>query len=161
MKIRNDQRSEYFADLNVLNVSNDEREVVACFKLDPDMLIGEGNSRVCIALDSSVSIKEMFGVGMGMFNTKPNYIEMVTKSIGKILMQVSSEEHMPVFYWALGRKGDALEMAGEFSEEEIDQAQIKGPQVEKWGRGTRLTPTLQYICDHVAQDIKQHAPSKM
>lgn len=154
MKIRNDRRSEYFADINIPDKEGDDVEVVACFKLDPDMLIGEGDSRVCIALDSSVSIKEMFGVGsVGMFSPKPNYIEMVTRSVGKILMQVSSEELMPVFYWALGRKGEGLELAGQFSADEIEHAEIKGPKVEKWGRGTKLLPSLRYICETISQDM--------
>lgn len=141
-------KHEAFSDINVIKQTDGSLNVVACFKIDHTMIIGEGTSKIALAIDASQSIRKMYGGSQGiLFGEQPNYMQIISRKLGQILLQISSEDAIEIFYWAIDRKGDKLEMAGTFSEENIDEAKIIGPKIHTWGRGTRLLPTLRYIAE--------------
>jgi len=140
-------KHKVFSDINVISQPDGTSQVVACFKIDHTMLIDEGCSKTALALDASQSIRKMYGGAFGLFGQQPNYIQIIARKIGEILLQVSSENNVDVFYWAIDKKGDKLEMAGSFSDDTIAEAKISGPQSYPWGRGTCLLPTLRYMVE--------------
>ncbi|MCA8992461.1 MAG: hypothetical protein KDA69_01490 [Planctomycetaceae bacterium] len=140
------------ADVNVLKQPDGSLEVVACIMPKVEDLVGEGESRVCLALDASRSIKEMYGEEGDVFSEpKPNYVEKVARKLGSILTEASKSGTVPMLYWALGQ-GDETEMIGEFDEDGCDTAPITGPKKKKWGKGTHLLPVLKHIVDEVDKD---------
>ena len=138
------------ADVNVLKQSDGSVKIVACFSPDPDLLVGEGESRVVLALDASRSLKEMFGFG-GAFGGTPNYVELVGRKLGEILSGVSRHGEVAVVYWAIGPSGGDMEELGRFSTADVATAKINGPKTKKWGGGTQMLPAIKYICDVVAK----------
>lgn len=135
------------ADVNVLPQKDGSHEVVVCFTPDIDILVGEGESRVVLALDASRSIKSMFGGGV--FGDNPNYAQAVARKLGAILCGVSRSGKVAMMYWAL-KAGDATEIIGEFDETKCAAANIGGPKNSKdWGKGTHLLPTIKHIAETV------------
>ncbi len=134
------------ADVNVLPQSDGNYEVVACFMPDIDVLVGEGESRTVLALDASRSIKTMYGGGA--FGGGANYVQAVARKLGAILSEVSRSGQVAITYWAMGG-GEEIEIVGEFDEANCESARITGPQNRKWGKGTHLLPTIQYIAETV------------
>ncbi len=148
-KIKN--KKSQFADVNVLKLMNGDHEVIVCMKIEPEILIGEGKSKSILAIDASRSIKDMFGGGL--FGSNPNHVQSISQKIGDLLVQVSSEAKLHVFYWAVGRNGEKIEVLGDIEENEISTMKIIGPKIEKWGGGTQLLPTLVYINEMVSIGI--------
>ena len=138
------------ADVNVLPMKDGKIEIVACFKPDPDILVGEGETRVVLALDASRSIKEMFGGGV--FGTTPNYVQIIAHKLGEMLSSVSRSGTVSIIYWALGPSGNQMELVGHLSSEEIQNTKIIGPNSKKfkWGGGTQMLPAVRFICDDIA-----------
>jgi hypothetical protein len=148
-KLKN--KKPQFADINILQLQNGDHEIVVCMKIEPEILIGEGSSKSILAIDSSRSIKEMFGGGL--FGANPNYVQSISQKVGELLVQVSSEAKLHVFYWAVGRSGEKIEVVGDIEESDIPTMKISGPKIEKWGGGTQLLPTLIYINEMVSIGI--------
>jgi hypothetical protein len=138
------------ADVNVLPQKDGSYEIVACFMPDIDLLVGEGNSKAFLALDASASMKKMYGFG-GPFGGDPNYVQAVTRKLGSILTSVSRSGKVPAIYWAVHQDGKKIEEIGEFDETGWGTASVAGPVKEKWGRGTKLLPVIQYGVDRIAQ----------
>ena len=137
------------ADVNVLDAQPDgSREVVVCFMPDPDVLVGEGESRAVLALDASRSIKTMFGVG-SVFGGEPNYVELVARKLGEILCGVTRAGKVSMLYWAIAAGGDQIELIGDFDEAGCRSADITGPN--NWGTGTKLLPPLKHIVETVGK----------
>lgn len=136
------------ADVNVLPQKDGSHEVVVCFMPDPDILVGEGESRTVLALDASRSIKPMFGGG-GVFDPKPNYAQAVARKIGEILCNVSRNGKVAMMYWALGAGGAGIEPMGEFAADRCASVEIAGPPKKNWGTGTQLLPTVKHIVEKV------------
>jgi hypothetical protein len=138
------------ADVNVLPQGDGSHEVVVCFMPDPDLVFGgEGNSRAFLALDASNSIKEMYGFG-GPFGGTPNYMQSVARKLGSLLASISRSGTVTAVYWAVSPDGGKVEPLGEIAESAWPQVAITGPQRERWGRGTKLLPALQYCVTNVA-----------
>lgn len=124
-------------------------EIEVCFLPDPNILVGEGNSKAFLALDASASMMEMYGMGGSVFMPKPNYAEAVAKKLGALLSGVSKTGKVGACYWAVNFQGDKTEWIGEFNEAEWASAAIKGPKKEKWGKGTLLLPALKLAVEQV------------
>ena len=135
------------ADVNVIPMPDGGNEIVVCFMPDPDVLVGEGESRAVLALDASRSIKPMFGGGI--FEAKPNYVQAVSRKIGEILCNISRNGKVNMLYWALGPGGDQTELIGEFDTNGCSSAEIIGPPKKNWGTGTQLLPPVRYIVESV------------
>jgi hypothetical protein len=136
------------ADVNVLPQKDGSNVVVACFMPDPEILVGEGESRAVLALDASRSIREMFGIG-GVFDPEPNYVELVARKLGAILCGVTRSGKVSMLYWAVGVGGANTEEIGEFDEAGCQTADVSGPK--KWGTGTKLLPPLKHIVETVGK----------
>lgn len=139
------------ADVNVLPQKDGSLEVVVCFMPDPDMLVGEGESRAVLALDASRSIKAMFGGG-SVFDQKPNYVQAVARKMGQILSGVARSGRVTMLYWALGPGGAGTELIGEFDSTGCSKANISGPSKKNWGTGTQLLPPVKYIVETAASN---------
>lgn len=140
------------ADVNVLIKQDGSTEVVACFMPDPDIIVGEGESRAFIALDGSSSMKEMYGHGISaLFPGGPNFVEMVARKLGSILCPLTKAGKASGFYWAVNLDGDKLEEIGEFHESTWLAASIPGPKTEKWGKKTLILPVIKHAFETVAQ----------
>ncbi|WP_295388365.1 vWA domain-containing protein [uncultured Thiodictyon sp.] len=140
------------ADVNVLRQPNGSHEIVVCFMPDPDILVGEGNSKAYLALDASRSLKEMYGGG-GVFEVLPNYVQAVARKLGCILTTVTKTGTVTGLYWAISPDGGKTEIIGEFDEAGWSHAAIDGPKSPKdWGRGTKLLPAIQYGVETIARD---------
>ena len=139
------------ADVNVLANKDGSHDVVVCFMPDPDVLVGEGNSKAFLALDASASLKAMYG-GATVFDTTPNYVQGVARKLGSILTSVTKSGKVSALYWAVSPDGSKTEIIGELNEEGWNRATISGPKREKWGRGTKLLPAIQYGVDQIARD---------
>ena len=139
------------ADVNVLRQTDGSHEIVVCFMPDPETLFGpEADARAFLAQDASLSLKKMFGFG-GPFGGDPNYVEPVARKIGSILTTVAKSGKVSAIYWAVSPDGGKIEPIGEFDETEWENASITGPKKEKWGRGTKLLPAIQYSFEQVFQ----------
>jgi hypothetical protein len=138
------------ADVNVIPQKDGSNEIVACFMPDIDMLVGEGNSKAFLALDASVSLRKMYGFG-GPFGADPNYVQAVARKLGAILTSVTRSGKVSGIYWAVASDGSKIEEIGEFDEAGWDTANIGGPKKEKWGRGTKLFPAIQYGAEQAAK----------
>lgn len=139
------------ADVNVLPRKDGSHEVVICFMPDPDVLVGEGNSKAFLALDASASLKAMYG-GVTVFDTAPNYVQAVARKMGEILTSVTKNGKVSALYWAVSPDGSKTEMIGELGDTDWLKATISGPKREKWGRGTKLLPAIQYGVEQIAKD---------
>jgi len=142
--------------LAVVNVygkqTNGACEVEVCFLPDPDIIVGEGNSKAFLALDASASMKPMYGDPGPFPGLRPNYVQAVARKIGSILCSVSKTGTVGAAYWALHFPGDRTEWVGELDEAAWENANIVGPKTEKWGRGTRLLPALRIAVEEVHRD---------
>jgi hypothetical protein len=135
------------ADVNVITKRDGTNEVVACFMPDPDIIIGEGNSKAFLALDASLSLKKMYGFG-GPFGGDPNYVQSVARKIGAILTQVTRSGSAPGIYWAVSPDGSKVEEIGEYDEAGWESASITGPKNSRdWGKGTKLLSTIKYSAE--------------
>jgi hypothetical protein len=131
------------ADVNVIQQKDGSHEVVVCFMPDPLLIFGEGDTRAFLALDASLSLKKMYG-GSAVFGNDPNYVQAVARKIGGILTSISKTGNSSAIYWAVSPDGGKIEEIGEFDETGWESASIPGPKKEKWGRGTKLLPAIQY-----------------
>lgn len=139
-------------DVNVLPQKDGSAEVVVCFLPDPEMLVGEGNSKACLALDASVSMKKMYGFP-GLFGAEsPNYVQAVARKIGQILCGVTKSGYVNGIYWALGHDGAKIEEIGTYDEDGWLSALTPGPKKEKMGKSTKLLPTLKHVVETVGKD---------
>lgn len=138
------------ADVNVLLQKDGSHEIVVCFMPDPDIIVGEGNSKAFLALDASNSLKKMYGFG-GPFGGDPNYVELVSRKLGSILTSVVKSGKVSSIYWAVSPDGSKVEEIGEFDEAGWNTASISGPKREKWGKGTKLLPAIRYGVEQVAK----------
>lgn len=139
------------ADVNVLPQPNGSHEIIVCFMPDPDVLVGEGNSKAFLALDASVSLKAMYG-GNTVFDTSPNYVQAVARKLGAVLTSVTKTGTVSGLYWAVSPAGNKVEEIGAFDEDEWENVVISGPKSMKWGRGTKLLPAIQYGIEKIAKD---------
>lgn len=137
------------ADVNLLPRQDGSHEVVVCFMPDPDLLVGEGESRSFLALDASTSLKRMYGFG-GPFGGDPNYVQAVARKLGATLCAVSKTGKSSAVYWAVGTDGSRLEEIGEFDEPGWEGLSITGPRREKWGKGTKLLPAIRHGVEQIA-----------
>lgn len=137
------------ADVNVLPLQDGAHEVVACFMPDPDLLVGEGDSKTFLALDASTSLKRMYGFG-GPFGGDPNYVQAVARKIGAVLCSAAKGGKASAIYWAVSPDGGKTEDVGDFDENGWSNVVISGPKKEKWGKGTKLLPAIQYGVNSVA-----------
>lgn len=137
------------ADVNVLPRRDGSHEIVVCFMPDPDLLFGgEANARAFLALDASASLKKMYGFG-GPFGGDPNYMQAVARKLGAILASVTRTGKVFAAYWAVSPDGSKVEPLGEFDEAAWLKLPLTGPRKEKWGKGTRLLPAIQFCCDKI------------
>jgi hypothetical protein len=137
--------------VNVLPQGDGSNEIVVCFMPDPDVLVGEGESKACLCLDASKSIKQWFGEKT-VFMTKPNYVQAVASKLGAILCSVTKSGKVSTIYWALSPGGGDIEEIGEFDAAGCGSADISGPKQHNWGTGTRMLPAIQYVVETVAKD---------
>lgn len=125
-------------------------EIEVCFLPDPDVLVGEGNSKAFLGLDASASMAEMYGKGGSAFMPKPNFVEAVARKLGAILSSIAKTGKVGAAYWAVNFPGDRTEWIGDFNEAEWASASIAGPKKEKWGREhTQLLPALKLAVEQV------------
>lgn len=140
------------ADVNVIPQKDGSHEIVVCFMPDPEMLVGEGNSKACLALDASLSLKKMYGGQLGPFSTnEPNYVEAVARKLGQLLCAATKSGKVNGVYWAVSQDGSKVEDFGTHDEASWGSLSIAGPQREKWGRGTRILPVIKHIVDTVGK----------
>ena len=139
------------ADVNVLPQPDGSHEVVVCFMPDPDIIVGEGNSKAFLALDASASMRPTYGFG-GPFGGDPNYVEIVAHKLASILSSVTRSGKVAAIYWAVSPEGNKIEEIGEFNEAEWQNVLIAGPKTEKWGKGTKILPAIQYCVAQAAQN---------
>ena len=144
--------SKGIADVNVLNHDNGEYEVVVCFSPDPEIIVGEGNSKALIALDGSRSMRKVYGGAAGPFGgSEPNYVEPMGRGIAKLLCEVTKSGKVDSIYWAVGQEGNQIEIIGAHNEEEWEDVSLNGPK-SKMGTGTYILPVIQYIVETVAKN---------
>lgn len=139
------------ADVNVRVKPDGSAEIVACFMPDPDILVGEKDARAFLALDGSSSLKEMYGRGISpLFPAGPNYVEMVARAIGEILVPVSRSGEVSGIYWATGADGSQLASIGMYDRAGWACAAVPGPSDGAWGRQTQLLPVVRHAVEDVA-----------
>jgi hypothetical protein len=141
------------ADVNVLPQKDGSLDIVVCFMPDVDLLVGEGNSKAFLALDASASMKKMYGFG-GPFGGDPNYVQAVARKLGAILTSVCRSGKVNGIYWAVSADGAKIEEIGEWDEASWKNAVIAGPKKERWGRGTKLLPVIQFAVEKIAKDAQ-------
>ena len=132
------------ADVNVLPQSDGSNKIVVCFMPDMRRIYGEGTIRAFLAIDGSASMCPMYGIGSSVFMKLQNYVEAVAIKIGKYLTEVTNPAKAASIYWAVSPDGGKIEGIGEFDETGWDNAKISGPKTEKWGKGTKLLPSIKY-----------------
>ena len=137
------------ADVNVIEQADGSHEIVACFTPEPDLVIGEGNSKAFLALDASLSLKKMYGMG-SVFGGDPNYVQAVARKLGSILAMSTRSAVSSGIYWAVSPDGGKIEEIGEFDEAGWGVVSVAGPKKEKWGRGTKLLPAIKHGIEQVA-----------
>ncbi|WP_199288664.1 vWA domain-containing protein [Pseudanabaena mucicola] len=137
-----------FGEVNVYPQNNGDIDVVATILIVPAL---EG-ARVGLALDSSASMKKMYGIS-GVVSSffanaavTHNVVEPITRVMVKYLANFAVTGKVDLINWACGAAGTLIEDLGSFSGEEIDQLAVKGPNLP-WGTGTKLLPTVQYFVD--------------
>lgn len=147
------------ADVNVIPQEEGANEIVVCFMPDPDLIVGEGNSKAYLALDASVSLKAMYGISkMGgaffgeMTTMNPNYVQAVARKIGTVLTTVTRSGKVSGIYWAVGHSGNKIEEIGSLDEDEWAQVEINGPQKQIWGKGTKILPAIEYAVEELSKE---------
>lgn len=140
--------SRPLADVNVLEQADGSKKIVVCFMPDPDIIVGEGNSKALLAIDASSSMKKEYGLN-GVFGGDPNHVQTVARKLGGMLTEVTRSGKVSGIYWAMGNQGNVIEEIGEHDNNGWTEAVIRGPK-KNWGRGTKLLPALQYAVDIVA-----------
>ena len=133
------------ADVNVLPQGDGTNKIVVCVQPDPNVLIGERESRAVIALDASRSIKEWYGEE-GPFSAVPNRMKPIAAKLGEILCGLMKDDQVQYFYWAMGTGGD-IEDIGTFKSSELADVDISGVEKHQWGRGTHLLPAIKAIVE--------------
>ncbi len=142
--------SKPLADVNVIQQADGSHEIVVCFMPDPELMIGEGHSHAFLALDASLSLKKMYGYG-GPFGGDPNHMQAVARKLASMLCDMTHSGHVTGLYWAVSPDGSATETIGAFDQQTWMNTSITGPKKEKWGKGTRMLPVLNWIRDDLAK----------
>ncbi|MHB8132431.1 MAG: hypothetical protein ACYDEX_26050, partial [Mobilitalea sp.] len=92
------------ADVNVLEKPDGSNEIIVCFMPDPNIIVGEGNSKALLALDASISMRKVYGIG-GVFGGDPNLVQIVARKLGSMLTEVTKSGKVSGIYWAMGNEG--------------------------------------------------------
>ncbi len=134
------------AVVNVHPKDDGRKRVEVCMMPDPDTLVGERQqSRAVLALDASKSLKPAYG---DAFN--PNHMEPVALKIGELLGDVTRDDSVSLFYWAL-EGGSDLEDIGTFKGADLEEVSITGPGHHRWGKGTYMLPAIRKIVEEHGQ----------
>lgn len=134
------------ADVNVVPQGDGQNKIVVCVMPDPNVLIGERESRAVIGLDASRSIKPWYGGKAGPFETLPNQIKPIATRLGEILCGLMKDDKTRFFYWAMGTGGD-IEDIGTYSSSELPDMSVAGVDKTAWGRGTHLLPAIKTVVE--------------
>ncbi|MCI0699832.1 MAG: VWA domain-containing protein [Planctomycetia bacterium] len=77
-----------------------------------------------------------------------NIVEPLARDfIAYLAGQLDADGGTTFIYWACGSDGSAYEAVGDFTEEQCRKVDIRGPQKQTFGNGTRLTPAVRYFAD--------------
>ncbi len=97
----------------------------------------------------SVALKEAYEDAMkrGFLKMSDNIVEpWARKFIGYLASELDSDGGTTVIYWACGDGAD-YEVLGDYTAEQCEQLNLKGPEKQKFGDGTRLVPAMKYFID--------------
>jgi hypothetical protein len=90
-------------------------------------------------------------IARGYVRFTDNIIEPLAREfIAYLAGQLDADGGTTVIYWACGGDGSAIEVAGDFTEDECRKITTRGPKKETFGNGTRLTPAVKYFVDRFA-----------
>jgi len=134
------------ADVNVVPQGDGQNKIVVCVKPDPNVLIGEKDSRAVIGLDASRSIKPWYGNKTAFGMVEPNRIKPIAVKLGEILCGLMKDDKTRFFYWAMGTGGDTEEI-GTFGSDELADMNVNGVGKTQWGRGTHLLPAIKTVVE--------------
>ena len=146
MKVR---PNKPLADVNVLPQDNGDNTIVVCFQPDKDTIWGkpEANAKAVISIDASKSIKDKFGLN-NVWGGGVNEVEMVSRKIGSILCDVSTQADVSMNYWAIGPGGTEIEVIQDgITKADCSSIEITGPKQHTWGTGTKILPPIKHIVE--------------
>ena len=142
------------AKVRVIESSDESYEVVVHFMPDPDQIFGEQETRSFLALDASLSMKKMYGLG-GLFGEEPNYVQGIARRLGQIMARFSRSGKSSALYWCVETLGNEIEQFGVFNETDWAVTPVAGPTQKKWGRGTHLLPVIKYGYETIYKQPEQ------
>lgn len=140
---------EPFGDVSVFPSPHGGTRVVATILMEP---YREG-AQTGIALDGSGSMRKLYGQSPGggvvssIFKkpTLQNEMSPVAQQICAYLARKIDADHgTTCIYWATGT-GQAIEVIGDFTAEQVEKYEFKGPR--DFGTGTYLLPAVQYFVE--------------
>lgn len=117
------------------------------------LISGGGQTKAFLSLQATCGTRCLYGADLPpIFGPWPSDMEAAARILGEILARLTTTQNASAAYWAVNYPGDKTEWIGEFNEAEWASASIRGPQYEKWGRGTQLLPALKLAIERVHKD---------
>jgi hypothetical protein len=110
------------------------------------------NMKVGIAVDGSVSMRELYAANIPREERIPdaNVMQPVVRGLCRFICDYSGDGTVQLIYWAVGDRGEEVEVVGRVDGVTSDTVSIEGPKEQKWGTGTRLLPPLNYFLSEFA-----------
>lgn len=91
------------------------------------------NMKVGIAIDGSVSMKELYAAEIPPENRRPdaNVMEPVVRRLCDFICDYSGDGTVELIYWAVGDRGEEVESLGIIDGETSKTLSIEGPKQQK------------------------------
>ena len=87
-------------------------------------------------------------IARGFVQMTDNIVQPLARDfIAYLAGQLDADGGTTVIYWACGDDGSGYEVVGDFTEDQCKKLDIRGPQKQTFGNGTRLTPAVRYFVD--------------
>ncbi len=109
-------------------------------------IITKDGMEMCRLFDGAY--EQMLRDGILYVNEEPNVVEETCRKILPMLAgQLDADGGTTVIYWAMGEKGDEIQVVGDLTEESASTVQLTGVSEEQWGSGTCLMPAINYFME--------------
>ncbi|MEL7418895.1 MAG: hypothetical protein AAGK10_10020 [Cyanobacteria bacterium J06555_3] len=140
--------SPLFGKINVYPTQDGQQRVEIYIRLNQKV----EKMKVGIAVDGSASMKELYAADTSSNQTDPNQnlIEPEVRRLCSFICDYSGDGTVELIYWAVGDKGQNIELASTLNADSSKTIVVSGPKYEEWGTGTKLLPPLEYFLSEFA-----------
>lgn len=130
-----------FGEINTFEEPDGSLRVKATVLMTPAV---EG-AQTGLAIDGSLSMKNLFGVSLSPLFASTNVVEPVARTFASYLSNFDGDGNTTVIYWACGVGGSAIEEIGDLNTSTASTTAFRAPK--QFGTGTKLLPAVKYFTE--------------